>query len=292
MKILKFILFTFLCTLFYSCSKDLKEQSVLKEKSLDLQMIEAYNEGLNSLKSGDVLFAAKKFNEAEILYPQSIWAPRSALMAAYSYYIQNYYEDAVAELERFIKVYSKHENLDYAYFLLANSYYEQIIDEKKDLQAVIKAKSNFMIVSNRYPNTDYAIDSSFKLDLINDILASKEMYIGRYYLDKKKWISAINRFKTVINDYQTTIYVEEALYRLVETYYLLGLKDEAKKYANLLGYNFQSSEWYEKSYSLFNERYVQSKKLNQSKEKVNYKLIKKVKSLFDWDEKKKINKYL
>jgi len=292
MKILKFILFTFLCTLFFSCSKDLKEQSVLKEKSLDLQMIEAYNEGLNSLKSGDVLFAAKKFNEAEILYPQSIWAPRSALMAAYSYYIQNYYEDAVAELERFIKVYSKHENLDYAYFLLANSYYEQIIDEKKDLQAVIKAKSNFMIVSNRYPNTDYAIDSSFKLDLINDILASKEMYIGRYYLDKKKWISAINRFKTVINDYQTTIYVEEALYRLVETYYLLGLKDEAKKYANLLGYNFQSSEWYEKSYSLFNERYVQSKKLNQSKEKVNYKLIKKVKSLFDWDEKKKINKYL
>ena len=131
MKILKFILFTFLCTLFFSCSKDLKEQSVLKEKSLDLQMIEAYNEGLNSLKSGDVLFAAKKFNEAEILYPQSIWAPRSALMAAYSYYIQNYYEDAVAELERFIKVYSKHENLDYAYFLLANAYYEQIIDEKK-----------------------------------------------------------------------------------------------------------------------------------------------------------------
>ena len=149
-----------------------------------------------------------------------------------------------------------------------------------------------MIVSNRYPNTDYAIDSSFKLDLINDILASKEMYIGRYYLDKKKWISAINRFKTVINDYQTTIYVEEALYRLVETYYLLGLKDEAKKYANLLGYNFQSSEWYEKSYSLFNERYVQSKKLNQSKEKVNYKLIKKVKSLFEWDEKKRISKYL
>ena len=281
MKILKFILFIFLLTSFFSCSKDVKEQSILKEKSLDLQMIEAYNEGLNSLKGGDVLYAAKKFNEAEILYPQSIWAPRSALMAAYSYYIQNYYEDAVAELERFVKVYSKHENLDYAYFLLANSYYEQIIDEKKDLQAVIKAKNNFMIVSDRYPNTDYAIDSSFKLDLINDILASKEMYIGRYYLDKKKWISAINRFKIVINDYQTTIYIEEALYRLVETYYLLGLKDEAKKYANLLGYNFQSSEWYEKSYSLFNERYVQNKKLNQSKEKVNYKLIKKVKSLFE-----------
>ena len=281
MKIFKFILFTFLCSLFLSCSKDLKEQSVLKEKSLDLQMIEAYNEGLNSLKAGDVLFAAKKFNEAEILYPQSIWAPRSALMAAYSYYIQNYYEDAVAELERFIKVYSKHENLDYAYFLLANSYYEQIVDEKKDLQAVIKAKSNFMIVSNRYPNTDYAIDSSFKLDLINDILASKEMYIGRYYLDKKKWISAINRFRTVVDQYDSTIYTEEALHRLVEIHYFIGLNDEAQKYANLLGYNFQSSEWYEKTYSVFNKKYEKNKKIIKNKDKSNSKLIKKIKSLFE-----------
>ena len=281
MKFYNFLILIVIIFGLVSCSEKQEKVSIVKKDNLETQMIEAYNEGLKEFEGGDVFFAVKKFNEVELLYPQSIWAPRSALMAAYSYYIQNYYEDAVAELERFIKVYSKHENLDYAYFLLANSYYEQIIDEKKDLQAVIKAKSNFMIVSNRYPNTDYAIDSSFKLDLINDILASKEMYIGRYYLDKKKWISAINRFKTVINDYQTTIYVEEALYRLVETYYLLGLKDEAKKYANLLGYNFQSSEWYEKSYSLFNERYVQSKKLNQSKEKVNYKLIRKVKSLFD-----------
>ena len=244
-------------------------------------MIEAYKEGLKSLKEGDVLFAAKKFNEAEILYPQSIWAPRSALMAAYSYYIQNYYTDSVAELERFIKVYPNHKNLDYAYFLLATSYYEQIIDEKKDLQSVVKAKENYTIVLEKFPNTDYAIDASFKLDLINDILASKEMYIGRYYLEKKKWISAINRFRNVIDYYQTTIYVEEALHRLVETYYLIGLKQEAEKYANLLGYNFQSSEWYEMTYSLFNKKYLKNKKIKQRKNKENSKLIEKIKSLFE-----------
>ena len=202
-------------------------------------------------------------------------------MAAYSYYIQNYYGDAVAELERFIKIYSKHENLDYAYFLLATSYYEQIVDETKDLQAVVKSKENYLIVANEYPNTDYAIDASFKLDLIDDILASKEMYIGRYYLEKKKWISAINRFRTVVDDYQTTIYVEEALHRLVETYYLIGLKNEAEKYAKLLGYNFQSSEWYEVTYSLFDDKYIQNRKRKQLKDESNSKLIEKIKSLFE-----------
>ena len=281
MRIFKFIFFIFFITSLSSCSKDIKKENIFKEKSLDLQMIEAYKEGLKSLKEGDVLFAAKKFNEAEILYPQSIWAPRSALMAAYSYYIQNYYTDSVAELERFIKVYPNHKNLDYAYFLLATSYYEQIIDEKKDLQSVIKAKENYAIVLEQFPNTDYAIDASFKLDLINDILASKEMYIGRYYLEKKKWISAINRFRNVIDNYQTTIYVEEALHRLVETYYLIGLKQEAEKYANLLGYNFQSSEWYEMTYSLFNKKYLKNKKIKQRKNKENSKLIEKIKSLFE-----------
>ncbi len=281
MRIFKFILFVFLITSLISCSKDIKKQTSLKEKSLDLQMIEAYNEGLKSLKEGDVLYAAKKFNEAEILYPQSIWAPRSALMAAYSYYIQNYYVDSVAELERFIKVYPKHKNLDYAYFLLATSYYEQIVDEKKDLQAVIKAKENYLIVVEKFPNTDYAIDASFKIDLINDILASKEMYIGRYYLKKKKWISAINRFRNVVDYYERTIYVEEALHRLVETYYLIGLKKEAEKYANLLGYNFQSSEWYEMTYSLFDKKYLKIRKTRKSENKVNYKLIEKIKSLFE-----------
>ena len=281
MKFLKFIFIGFLIILNTSCSKEIIKESKLKEKSLNLQMIEAYKEGLSSLEAGDVLFASKKFNEAEILYPQSIWAPRSALMAAYSYYIQDYYGDAVAELERFIKVYPKHENLDYAYFLLATAYYEQIVDEKKDLQSLLKAKENFLFVENNYPNTDYAIDASFKLDLINDILASKEMYIGRYYFEKKKWISAINRFRTVIDKYDTTIYTEEALHRLVEIYYTLGLKDESEKYAQLLGYNFQSSQWYEKTYVLFNKKYVENKKRNRNKEKITSSLIKRIKSLLE-----------
>ena len=279
MNFFNLILIALIIILNTSCSKEIIKESKLEEKSLNLQMIEAYKEGLSSLEGGDVLFAAQKFNEAEILYPQSIWAPRAALMAAYSYYLQDYYGDAVAELERFIKVYPKHENLDYAYFLLATSYYEQIVDEKKDLQSLLKAKENFLLISKNYPNTDYAIDSSFKLDLINDMLASKEMYIGRYYFEKKKWVSAINRFRTVIDQYSTTIYTEEALHRLVEIYYTIGLKDEAEKYAQLLGYNFQSSKWYEKTYILFDRSYELNKKRNIKKNKKNNSLIEKIKSL-------------
>ena len=280
MYLFKFYSLIALILVLTSCSKNIEKQSVLKEKNLDLQMIEAYEDGMSELKGGDVLFAAKKFNEAEILYPQSIWAPRSALMAAYSYYLQNYYDDAVAELERFIKVYPRHENLDYAYFLLATTHYEQIINEKKDLGSLLDAKKNFLIVMKNFPRTDYAIDAKFKLDLIDDTLASKEMYIGRYYLQQKKWISAINRFRTVVDDYQTTIYIEEALHRLVEIYYIIGLRDEAQKYANLLGYNYQSSEWYEKTYSVFDRNYEKNKKISKKKDKNTNNLIKKIKSLF------------
>jgi len=273
------LFFLFLLLFLYtSCSKDAVRKSVINEKSLELQVLEAYEEGMKSLETGDVLFAAKKFNEAETLFPQSDWAPKSALMAAYSYYFQDYYKDAIAELIRFTKVYPNHKNLDYAYYLLANSYYEQIIDEKKDLQSILDAKRIFMIVITNYPNTDYALDSEFKIDFINDILASKEMYIGRFYFEKKKWIPAIRRFRTVIDDFETTIYTEEALHRLVEVHYILGLKDEAKKYANLLGYNYQSSKWYEKSYAVFNKSYEKNKKDNIKK---NKNILKKIKSLFE-----------
>ena len=232
-----------------SCTKKIEEKSVIKETNLELQMIEAYQEGLEELKKGDALFAAKKFNEAEILFPQSDVAPRAALMAAYSYYSQSYYGDAIAELERFLKVYSNNNEVSYAKYLLGLCYYEQIVDEKKDLQAIIKAKKNFQIIIKNYPDTEYAMDAEFKIDLINDILAAKEMYIARYYFDKKKWIPAINRFKKITDEYDTTIYAEEALHRLVEVHYTLGLIDEAEKYAQLLGYNYQSSKWYENSYS-------------------------------------------
>ena len=260
-----------------SCSKNISKENVINEKNLDLQVIETYKQGMASLKRGDVLFAAKKFNETEILFPQSEWAPKAALMAAFSYYSQDYYVDAIAELERFIKVYPKHKNLDYAHYLLAISYYEQIVDEKKDLKSILSAKKIFEIVMKDFSKSEYALDAEFKLDLINDVLASKEMYLGRYYFEKKKWIPAINRFKTVINKFDTTIYAEEALHRLVEIHYVIGLKQEAKKYANLLGYNYQSSKWYEKSYIVFDKKY----KKNNAKIKKEKNLLSKFKSLLD-----------
>ena len=276
---IKLLIIFLLCL---SCSNKEIKKSTITEKSLDLQVLEAYQEGKKSLKAGDVLYAAKKFNEAEILFPQSIWAPKSALMAAYSYYIQDYYGDAVAELIRFTKVYPNHKNIDYAYYLLAVCYYEQIVDEKKDLQSILNAKKNFNYVIKNFPQTEYSLDSEFKLDLINDILASKEMYVGRYYFNKKKWIPAINRFKTVIDEYETTIYVEEALHRLVEVHYTIGLKNEAKKYAKLLGYNYQSSMWYERTYAVFNKNYEKNKISKNKKKKKS--MLKKIKSLVDFDE--------
>ena len=279
----KFFVFIALFAILISCSKEEIKESIIKEKSLDLQVLEAYQEGVKSLETGDVLYAAKKFNEAETLFPQSEWAPKSALMAAYAYYTQDYYSDTIAELERFIRVYPLSKNLDYVYYLLGISYYEQIVDEKKDLQSIIKAKEYFKIVSKNYPNTNYSLDAEYKIDLVNDTLASKEMYIGRYYFDKKKWIPAINRFRTVIDDYETTIYAQEALHRLVEVHYILGLKDEAKKYAKLLGYNYQSSKWYEKSYSVFDKEYKENVKKRDKKRSKKNKTLKKIKSLFSLD---------
>ena len=281
MNFINHFILILLFVIFASCSKEKINESVIKEKSLDGQVLEAYSEGLDSLKGGDVLFAAKKFNEAEMLFPQSEWAPKSALMAAYSYYSQDYLEDAIAELDRFLRVYPLSKDRDYALYLLANAHYEKIIDETKDLQSILLAKKNFNRVLKQFPQTEYALDSEFKLDLINDILASKEMYIGRYYFDQKKWIPAINRFRTVVDDYDTTIYVEEALHRLVEVHYTIGLNKEAEKYAKILGYNYKSSKWYKKSYAVFNKDY-EKKRIKTEKKKKSF--LNKAKSLFALDE--------
>ena len=269
-------------SLLSSCSKEPVNKSIIKEKSLELQVQEAYEEAMKAFNDGDVLYAAKKFNEAEMLFPQAVSAPQSALMAAYSYYVQDYYGDAIAELSRFLKVYPTHKDLGYVYYLLAICYYEQIVDEKKDLQSIVNAKKNFNIILKNYPNTEYAIDAEFKIDLIDDILAAKEMYLGRYYFDKKKWIPAINRFREIIDNYDTTIYAEEALHRLVEVHYTIGLIDEAEKYAQLLGYNYQSSKWYENSYSLFDKTYEKRKKERlKTYKKKRGGLIKKFKTLLE-----------
>ena len=277
----KFILILLISNLVLSCAKDTEKKSVINEKSLDLQTREAYLEGLGALEKGDVLYAARKFNEVEILFPQSDLAPKSALMAAYSYYTQDYYEDCIMELQRFLKVYPKSKNKDYVYYFLGIAHYEQIIDEKKDTYSILKAKEYFEYVNLNFPNTEYSIDAEFKIELIKDILAAKELYVGRYYIKKKKWIPAINRFKNVINNYDTTMYVEEALYRLVEVYFLLGLKNEAKKYAKLLGYNYQKSQWYENSYIFFDQKYTNEEKKIKD---INKNLIKNIKTFLKLDE--------
>ena len=265
MKILKILILYSLILLFISCSKDNKV-SIVKEKNIETQMIEAFEEGYKELEDGDVLFAAKKFNEAELLYPQSSWAPRAALMSAYAYYSQDYYYDAEYELKRFLKVYPNEKDIPYAHYLLGMVYYERIVDEKKDLGPLVMAEEKFRFIEKNYPNTDFALDSSYKLDLIQDYLASKEMYIGIHYMKKKKWIAAINRFKNVVNLYQETSFIDEALHRLVELHYKLGLIEESQKYASLLGYNYQSSEWYSKSYKIFNQNYKSKLEIKKEKE--------------------------
>jgi len=261
-----------------SCAEKKEKISIIGEDNLEMQMIEAYNEGLKEFNRGDIFFAVKKFNEVELLYPQSDWAPRSTLMAAYAYYSKMYFDDAIFELKRFLEKYKNHPNIDYAYYLLAVCHYNQIVDEKKDLGQIIKAREYFNLLIKDFPNTDFAEDAYFKLELITEILASKELYLANYYLDREKWIPAMNRYKNIVNEYDTTIFIEEALYRLVELNYKLGLIDEAKKYTALLGYNYQSSEWYERSYNIVNTSY---KKTNIKKDlKKEKSLLKKFKDLF------------
>ncbi|MDA9177980.1 outer membrane protein assembly factor BamD [Candidatus Pelagibacter sp.] len=278
MKKINIIFFLFLF-LINACSKEEKKIVVIKETKQDLEMISSYKEGYKALDEGDPYFAAKKFLEAELLFPQSDWAPRSALMASYSYYMQNYYAEAIANLERYLKTYPTDKNLSYAHYLIAMCYYETIEDEKRDSAPLIKAKIKFNYVVKNYPNTDFTIDAKFKLGLIEDVIASKEMYLGRHYIKKGKWIAAINRFQTVIKEYDQTVFVEEALHRLVEINYKLGLLEESEKYANILGYNYLSSDWYKRSYKVFNKDY--SSQVQRSIKKDKKGVLDKFKKLFD-----------
>jgi len=265
--------------LFYSCSTEEKKISTIKELDQNQELIITYNEAYKALELGDPYFAAQKFSEAELLYPQSEWAAKSALMASYSYYMQNFYPEALSNLERYLKTYPSDANIAYAHYLMAICYYETIEDEKRDIAPLLNARSKFNYILENYPNTDFALDSKFKLDLINDILAAKEMYLGRHYVKKTKWIAAINRFKTVIDDYDQSIFAEEALHRLVEIYYKLGLIEESEKYASVLGYNYLSSEWYKKTYKIFNQDYDSKAVKTLTKDKKG--VFNKFKKLFE-----------
>ena len=261
-----------------SCSNQEKEISTIKKLDQSQEMVSTYKEGYEALEKGDMYFAANKFLEAELLYPQSIWAPKSALMASYSFYLQNFYSEAIMNLNRYINTYPTDKNIAYAHYLIAMCYYETIEDEKRDAAPIERAKDKFNFIIKNYSDTDFAMDASFKVELINDFLASKEMYLGRHYIKKEKWIPAIKRFQHIVKDYSQTVFIEEALHRLVEINYKLGLLEESKKYANLLGYNYQSSMWYEKSYKVFNQNY-KLKKIEKNKEKKG--VTNKFKKLFD-----------
>ena len=276
MRLITIILIS-LSLLLISCSKEEKTIEIIESKEIDLQMIDAYREGMEALELQDGLTAAKKFTEAELLFPQSVWAPRAALMAAYAYFTNNYYSDTIYEIERFLKTYPGHPRTDYAYYLLAVTYYNSIVDESRDLDSILNSKEYFEFLIDKYPNTDYAIDAKFKLELIKEVLASKEMYLARYYFEREKWIPAINRFKTIVENYDDSVFIEEALHRLVEIHYKIGLEEEAKKYAYLLGYNYQSSKWYENTYKVFNKKYEPTKnKIKKNKSKKT--LIERIKT--------------
>ena len=259
---------------------------VLKSSNLEVSpeptdqeiAITIYYEAVEALMEGDAFWAAKKFREVESLMPQDKWASKASLMASFAEYSRNAYSNAIFDLERHMKHYPADKNIPYAHYLIAMCYYEQILDEKKDLKPLLKAKEKFEFVIQMYPNTDYATDARFKIDLIIDQLAAKEMSIARYYMKTKKWIAALNRLKIVVNQYDRTIFVEEALHRLVEVYYRLGLLEEAKQAASILGYNYQSGDWYKRSYKVFNKKY-NTKRIK--KEKEMGLIRRKIKSLFE-----------
>ena len=245
----------FLITFLLSCGGPKLDEQAIKPPTTNEEAIKIYQEGLDGMLEGNFLYASRKFSEAEGMLPQIDWASKSALMSSYCLYNINFYQEAVLNLERFIRIYPASPYISYAHYLIAISYYEQILDEDKDIQPLLISKKKIEIYLERFPDTDYAIDLKFKLDLVINQLAAKELLIARYYIKNEKWIPAINRLKTIVEKYDKTIFIEEALHRLVEIYYKIGLENEAKSAAALLGYNYNSSEWYERSYKILNKNY-------------------------------------
>ena len=274
----KFIILILSAFLLFSCGKNNKKGEIVSQPDEEEIGKNLYAEGVKALKEADAFYAAKKFAEAETFLSQYTMASKASLMVAYAEYSRNAYSNAIFQLEKHINNYPADKNIDYAHYLIAMCYYEQILDEKKDLEPLLKAKEKFEFIMKTYPDTDYGTDARYKIDLIVDQLAAKEMSIARFYMKTEKWIPALNRLKIVVEQYDTTVFVEEALHRLVEVYYRLGLEGEAKQAASILGYNYKSGDWYKRSYKVFNKKY-KSKKIK--KKKNNGLIRKKKKSLFE-----------
>ena len=272
---MRLIILSFLILLLFSCTKTEVKDS--EPPSTKQEAMDIYKDALSSMEEGQYLIASEKFDQSESLLPQTEWAAKSALMSSYCLYTISFYDEAILNLKRFKKLYPADPNIDYASYLIAVIYYEQILDEKKDIEKLIFTKDAIEDFLKKYPNTDYAMDLKFKLDLVINQMAAKEISIARFYIQNEKWIPAINRLKIVVEKYDKTIFVEEALFRLVEIYYRIGLIDEAKAAASLLGYNYNSSEWYEKSYTVLNKNY---KPIKIQDNKEENKLVNRIKKIF------------
>ena len=268
------IFFTSL-VLLAACSK--KEPAYVPTEKIDPYSV--YKTAYDAFEKGDYFFASKKFFEAELSFKVLEYASKSAIMGCYSLYGINFFDDALVNLERFLRQYPADKNIIYAHYLIAIIYYEQITDEKKDMEPLLKTKNKIDFFLKKYPDNEYAIDLQFKKDLIINQMAAKELYIAKYYISVQKWIPAINRLKSIIENYDQTIFIEEALHRLVEIYYLLGLEEKAENYAKILGYNYNSSQWFEQSYKILNKDYkiIRNKNLKAKKDNFIQKIIKKIK---------------
>jgi outer membrane protein assembly factor BamD len=232
-----------------ACASDDEENApTLEEEKISAE--EQYIKAQEQLEEAKYKNAAKDFLEIERQYPYSKWAVNAQIQAAFAFYKDEKFDEAIGTLERFIKLNPGNENVPYSYYLIAMSYYNQISSVDRDQGITIKARKALGDVESRYPDSDYGRDARFKLDLVEDHLAGKEMTVGRYYQSRKRYIGAINRFKIVVEEYPTTAQVEEALHRLVESYLALGVIPEAQKYAAVLGANYPDSEWYQDSYDL------------------------------------------
>jgi len=270
----RIILISALVISLYSCSK---KDEIIYEPQKKISPYKLYEEAMVAFNENNFFFASKKFNEAELNFGNIENAAKSAIMSAYSLYSINFYDEALNSLDNYLKIYPADKNVIYAHYLIAVIYFEQLSDEKKDINPLLQAQEKINFFLKKYSNTDYAIDLKFKKDLIENQLAAKEMYIAKYYISVKKWIPAINRLKIIVQKYDKTIFIEEALHRLVEVHYFLGLEKEAKKYATILGYNYNSSEWFKQSYKILNKEYkiVNKSKLNDKK-KNDKSFIKKI----------------
>ena len=263
---LRVILIICLIFVFHSCSK----KEVVYNPSSGKDPFQLYKEGLEAFEKFNYFLADKKFSQAELNFDDPVLAAKSAIMSSYSLYGINFYDEALDNLNRYFKLYPADKNLMYAHYLEAIIYFEQISDEKRDLKPLIKSLEKINFFLEKFPNSDYALDLKFKKDLIRNQLAAKEMYVAKHYIKTQKWIPAISRLKVILKDYDKTIFVEEALLRLVEIHYYLGLEEEAQKYAKILGFNYNSSEWYESAYKIFNKKYELKITKKEEKKKKNF----------------------